>query len=151
MDKHIYNTSIKWTQDRKGMVCYPELLNTDTNSKKCIEIATPPEFPGGVPNFWSPEHLLSAAVSSCFMTTFLAIAEYSKLEFISFDCDSKAVLDKVDGKFRVTEIHLFPVVAIADETHQEKTIRILEKSSKACIISNSIKSEVIMKPTVVVK
>lgn len=151
MDKHFYNISVKWTQDRKGMMCSPELHNTETNNKNCIEIATPPEFPGGIPHIWSPEHLFTAAVNSCFMTTFLAIAAYSKLYFVSFECNSKGVLDKVDGKFAVTEIHLFPEVIIVDEKNRDKTIRILEKSEKACLISNSIKSKVIMEPKVIVQ
>lgn len=46
-----------------------------------IEVATPPEFPKGMEGIWSPEHLLVAAVNSYLMTTFLAIAENSKLEF----------------------------------------------------------------------
>lgn len=43
----------------------------------CIEVATPPEFPKGIPGMWSPEHLFTAAVSGCLMTTFLSIAEKS--------------------------------------------------------------------------
>lgn len=39
----------------------------------------PPEF-GGPERTWSPEHLFVAAVSSCLMTTFRAIAEMSELE-----------------------------------------------------------------------
>lgn len=151
MDKHMYNVSIKWTQDRKGIMCSPELHNPETNNTNCIEIATPPEFPGGEQHIWSPEHLLTASVSSCFMTTFLAIAGFSKLEFVSFDCDSKGFLDKIEGKFAVTEIHLFPKLVITDEKYREKAIRVLEKSEKACLITNSIKSKVSMQPNVIVQ
>ncbi|WKD86659.1 hypothetical protein KCTC32516_02035 [Polaribacter huanghezhanensis] len=151
MDKQHYTISIKWMTDRKGMVCSPELYHPETHNKNCIEIATPPQFPGGVPHIWSPEHLLTAAVSSCFMTTFLAISEYSKLEFVSFNCNSKGVLEKIEGKFTVSEVHLFPEVLIVDEKHKEKAIRVLEKSAKACIISNSIKSNVFMEPKVFVQ
>ncbi len=151
MEKHTYNVNVNWTQDRKGTLCSPELYNKETNETNCLEVATPPEFPDGMPHIWSPEHLLTAAVSSCFMTTFLAIAAYSKLDFVSFKCESKGVLDKVDGKFAVTEIHLSPEVIIVDEKYQEKAIRILEKSEKACLISNSIKSKVLMEPKVIVQ
>tara|TARA_R110000765_G_scaffold14383_1_gene42184 strand:+ start:1032 stop:1487 length:456 start_codon:yes stop_codon:yes gene_type:complete len=151
MEKHTYNVNVNWTQDRKGTMCSPELHNKETNETNCLEVATPPEFPDGMPHIWSPEHLLTAAVSSCFMTTFLAIAAYSKLDFVSFKCESKGVLDKVDGKFAVTEIHLSPEVIIVDEKYQEKAIRILEKSEKACLISNSIKSKVLMEPKVIVQ
>lgn len=151
MDKHIYNVNISWTQDRKGMMCSPELLKTDSNEANCIEVATPPEFPGGLPNIWSPEHLFTAAVSSCLMTTFLAIAEYSKLEFVSFKCGSKGVLDKVDGKFVISEVYLYPEVVITDESKRERTERILEKSEKACLISNSITSRITMEAKIIIQ
>jgi len=82
------------------------------------------------------------------MTTFLAIAESSKLEFKSFNCKAKGKLDQVDGKFLMTEIILEPTVVLVNEKDKDRALRVLEKSEKACLISNSIKSEVIMKPTI---
>ncbi|CAH8283227.1 peroxiredoxin-like protein [Mariniflexile fucanivorans] len=151
MEKHTYNVNISWTQDRKGMMCSPELNNAETNESNCIEVATPPEFDKGMPNIWSPEHLFTAAVSSCLMTTFLAIAEYSKLEFISFKCGSKGVLEKVDGKFAITEVFLFPEVVINDESKRERAERIVEKAEKACLISNSITSKITMETKIIVQ
>jgi len=151
MEKHFYNVDISWKHDRKGIMCSPELHNNSTNEKNCIEVATPPEFSKGMPNIWSPEHLFTAAVSSCLMTTFLAIAEYSKFDFISFKCSSKGVLDQVDGKFVMTEVHLFPEVFISEENQKDRALRILEKSEKACLISNSINSKVIMEPKITVQ
>ncbi|EDM44996.1 OsmC-like protein [unidentified eubacterium SCB49] len=144
MEQHTYNVNVNWTQDRKGIMCSPELENKETNQSNCLEVATPPEFPGGMPNIWSPEHLFTAAVSSCLMTTFLAIAEYSKLEYVSFKCESKGILEKVDGKFVISEVLLFPEVVITDASKRERTERILEKSEKACLISNSINSKITM-------
>ncbi|MCB0466464.1 MAG: OsmC family protein [Aequorivita sp.] len=145
MEKHKYNVDINWRQDRKGMMCSPELAEGDTHSANCIEVATPPEFPKGMPNIWSPEHLFTAAVSSCLMTTFLAIAENSKLDFSGFSCKSKGVLEKVEGKYLMTEVILEPTVTIKEEKDRERAERILEKSEAACLISNSIKSKVTMK------
>tara|TARA_R110000868_G_scaffold91812_4_gene254442 strand:+ start:26460 stop:26924 length:465 start_codon:yes stop_codon:yes gene_type:complete len=151
MDKHEYNVNIAWTKDRKGLMCSPELNGVEPNTTNCIEVATPPQFDKGIPNIWSPEHLFTAAVSSCLMTTFLAIAEYSKFEFISFKCSSKGVLDKIDGKFIMTEVLLFPEVFISDEAQRDRALRILEKSGKACLISNSITSKVTMEPKITVQ
>lgn len=151
MKKHSYNVNISWTQNRKGIMCSPELNNKATNETNCLEVATPPEFPGGIPNIWSPEHLFTAAVSSCLMTTFLAIAENSKLDFVSFKCNSKGILEKVDGKFVISEVLLFPEVVITDETQRERAERIVEKSEKACLISNSITSKITMETEIIVK
>jgi organic hydroperoxide reductase OsmC/OhrA len=150
MDSHIYNVDIAWSSDRKGMMCSPE-LKVSGNQESCIEVATPPEFPKGIPGIWSPEHLFTASVSSCLMTTFLAIAENSKLDFVSFKCSSKGKLEKIDGKFMMTEVLLEPVVVIKDEKDKERTLKVLEKSEVNCLISNSVRAKVIMKPVVKVE
>ena len=139
---HHYNVNLKWNADRIGEVSSPEL-----NSK--IEVATPPQFPKGVEGIWSPEHFFTAAVNSCFMTTFLAIAENSRLEFKEFNCDASGILEQVDGKYLMTEVVLNPTLVITKVKDKEKALRILDKSEKACLISNSINSKVSLNPTVI--
>jgi peroxiredoxin-like protein len=138
MDAHEYNVDLNWISDRKGEIASPEL-----NSK--IEVATPPQFPKGIEGIWSPEHLFTAAVNSCFMTTFLSIAENSRLEFKSFICNAKGKLEQVEGKFLMTEVLLEPTLILVNEKDVEKAERILQKSEAACLISNSIKSSVTLK------
>ena len=143
MEKHYYNVNINWSNDRKGNLCSPE-INQFNTEKKCIEVATPPEFPKGIPGIWTPEHLFIAAVSSCLMTTFLAIAENSKLEFKSFSCKSTGVLEQIEGKFLISEIILEPTIIINDEKDRERAERVIQKSEAACLISNSIISKITM-------
>ncbi|MBL7937591.1 MAG: OsmC family protein [Bacteroidia bacterium] len=142
MMSHHYNVNLKWNADRIGEVSSPEL-----NSK--IEVATPPQFPKGVEGIWSPEHFFTAAVNSCFMTTFLAIAENSRLEFKEFNCDASGILEQVDGKYLMTEVVLNPTLVITKIEDKEKALRVLDKSEKACLISNSINSKVSLNPTVI--
>jgi organic hydroperoxide reductase OsmC/OhrA len=113
-----------------------------------LEVATPPEFPKGIPGIWSPEHLFTAAVSSCLMTTFLAIAENSRLDFLSFHCRAKGKLEQVEGKFLMTEVLLLPTVVVTKEINIERAFRVLQKSEENCLISNSVKANIVMKPEV---
>lgn len=138
---HNYQVNLKWKEGRIGELSSPEL-----NSK--IDVATPPQFPKGVEGIWSPEHLFTAAVNSCFMTTFLSIAENSKLEFTEFSCDAIGSLDQLEGKFLMTEISLNPVLKISNEIERSKAERVLEKSEKACLISNSIVSKINLHTTI---
>lgn len=138
---HNYNVNLKWNEGRIGTLISPEL-----NDK--IQVATPPEFEQGVAGIWSPEHLFTASVVSCFMTTFLAIAGFSKLEFAAFDCEGTGILSKVDGKFKMTEVELRPRLLIGDESKKEKAVRILEKAEQNCLITNSVSAKVILKPNV---
>jgi peroxiredoxin-like protein len=141
MEPHYYNVNVNWESDRKGKLTSPELPTA-------IEVATPPQFPKGMEGIWSPEHLFTAAVSSCLMTTFLSIAENSKLEFKSFSCSSKGKLEQVEGKFLMTEVILEPILVITNEADRERAERIFHKSEAACLISNSVKAKVIMVPTI---
>jgi peroxiredoxin-like protein len=138
---HYYDVVLKYISDRKGVLSSSKLPST-------IEVATPPEFAKGMPDIWSPEHLLVAAVNSCLMTTFLAIAENYKLDFVSFDCNARGKLEMVDGKYMISEIELMPELTIKSENEIEKAEKILMKSERACLISNSIKSNIVFTPNI---
>jgi organic hydroperoxide reductase OsmC/OhrA len=148
MEKHQYNVTLSWQTDRKGLLCSPEIKIDTSEKPSCIEVATPPGFPKGMPNIWSPEHLFTASVSSCLMTTFLAIAENSKLRFFSFSCNATGILATEEGKYAMTEIILAPTVTIHDAKDRERAERIIQKSEAACLITNSVKSKVSMNITV---
>ena len=141
MNEHLYNVDLKWVSDRNGIISSPEL-------DLAFNVATPPQFPKGIPGIWSPEHFLTAAVVSCFMTTFLAIAENSKLEYSAFSCTSSGKLEQIEGKFLMTEITLNPVLTLNNSADTERAERILVKSEAACLISNSIKSKIILNTSI---
>jgi peroxiredoxin-like protein len=139
-NRYFYTTEVEWTGERRGDLRAPVLPN--------LQVDAPPEFKGhdGV---WTPEHLFVASVNSCFMTTFLAIAENSKLEFVSFKADAEGKLEKVDGQgFVMTEVVLRPRLVINHSRDAERAVRILEKAEKNCLISNSIKTETKLEPEI---
>lgn len=141
--KHVYKINLEWKEGRVGRLRSPDFDDE-------IDVATPPQFSGGVEGKWSPEHLFAASVSSCFMTTFIAIAEYSKLTYEDLCVNATCKLDKEDGKFVVSQIELEAELVISEEKYTDKAVRIMEKAEAACLITRSIKSEVILKPTVTV-
>ena len=137
--EHFYDVSLTWNEDRKGTM-RSDVLNSS------IEVATPPEFPKGMQGIWSPEHLFVAAINSCLMTTFLAIAENSRLAYNSFESKAIGKLELVEGKYIMSEVVLKPVVIISNEEDREKALKVLHKSEAACLISNSVKSKIFMDP-----
>lgn len=140
---HQYEVNLQWNQDRKGTLSSPELPQQ-------IEVVTPPDFYKGIPGFWSPEHLFVAAVVSCFMTTFLGIAENSKLEYNNLEIQATGVVDKVEGKFQVTEITLKPKAIIPSTMSTEKAMRVMEMAEKNCLIANSVKTEIHLQSEVII-
>lgn len=140
-DKYFYDTSVTWVQDRIGTLSSPTFDS--------FKVATPPEFPKGVPNIWSPEHLFVASVNVCLMTTFTAVAENSKLEILSYSCEAKGKMEKLDGKFMFSEIQLEPVIKLKFEKDIERAERILHKSENICPVSNSLKTKIVLNPQII--
>lgn len=138
--EYFYTTEVEWTGERHGDLRAPVLPE--------LHVDAPPEFQGheGV---WTPEHLFVASVNSCFMTTFLAIAENSKLDFVSFSAGASGKLEKVDGPgFLMTEITLKPKLVVSRDRDVDRATRILEKAEKHCLISNSIKARTKLEPEI---
>jgi len=81
------------------------------------------------------------------MATFIAIAELSKLEVVSFTSTAVGKLEKRERSgFWITEITLKPKLVIKNEREAERALRILEKAEKKCLITNSILTEVSLEP-----
>jgi organic hydroperoxide reductase OsmC/OhrA len=131
---HLYETEVEWTEQKKGRLTSPGLPS--------LEVATPPEFQGHE-GMWSPEHYFVSSINACFMTTFLAISQMSKLEFVSFRAKAQGKLDRVEGQgLQITEIILRPQLVIRYSRDLGRAGRILEKAEKNCLISNSVKTRV---------
>lgn len=138
---HHYTVDLSWTAQRKGVL-------SSSSLEQSFEVATPPDFPKGHPGIWSPEHLFIASASSCLMTTFLAVAENFKLSFISFVCPAEGQLDTVEGHLVVSQITLKPIVKVSREEDIALAEKVLQKAEKACLIANSMKATIFMKPTI---
>lgn len=139
-DSHIYRTNVQWSTQLKGKL--------SNKGMPTIEVATPPEFPGGHPDIWSPEHLFVASAEICLMTTFLSIAEKSKLAFKNYSSEAEGHMEKVESTFQITRIVIYPKVVVAAEEDVPKALKTLEKAEKYCLISNSMKTEVTIQPKV---
>ncbi len=150
MEPHIYTINIIWQEGRMGIMNSDEINSPAPNTQGSLQVATPPPFNGGVEGIWSPEHLYTAAIGSCLMTTFLAIAENSKLSYSGFACKTSGKLEQVEGKFLMTEVLLEPVITITNEADKERAERIIQKSESACLISNSVKAKISMNSVIVV-
>jgi peroxiredoxin-like protein len=113
-----------------------------------LRTAPPADF-DGPGDAWSPEHLLMAAVETCFLFTLRAVALASKLEFESLELAGEGTLDRKDGATRFTEIVLRPRLKLAAGADRDKAIRVLEKSEKACLVSASMSTQIRLEPEIV--
>ncbi|MBU8913541.1 MAG: OsmC family protein [Spirochaetales bacterium] len=133
-DEHTYTTSLAWSETTRGVISSSGLPE--------IHVATPPQFPGGIEGHWSPEHMFVASAEICLMTTFLAIAANSRLEFVSYNSEADGTLEKTENGYEFTKIVVRSHVVISDESKVERARRILEKAEEHCLISKSMKTPV---------
>jgi organic hydroperoxide reductase OsmC/OhrA len=91
-----------------------------------------------------PEDLLVAALSSCHMLSFLAIAAKKKLTVKSYQDDAVGFLEDDGGKLWITRVILRPKVVI--DTDAETLAHIHHRAHEACFIANSVKTEVTVEP-----
>jgi organic hydroperoxide reductase OsmC/OhrA len=111
-----------------------------------LECATPPEFPKGIPNVWSPETYLLAAVSGCFVNTYQALSDKFNFVPVGLTCKALGTVALVDGKFGFTKIVLMPQITVESPEQEATASKIAEKAHKYCLISNSVKCPVEMNP-----
>jgi peroxiredoxin-like protein len=135
-----FRIDAQWTGGRRGVV-ESEL------QVPSLRFSAPPEFQGET-GFWTPEHFLLAAVASCFVTTFHAIAEISRFEPAGLELTVEGTIEKAEGGLQFTRLTLKPFLTVAREADQERGGRLLEKAERSCLISRSLKSQVVMQPRV---
>jgi organic hydroperoxide reductase OsmC/OhrA len=108
---------------------------------RLIHFSAPPEF-GGEPGVWTPEHFLLAAVGSCFIETFKAVAKASKLDFQGIEVSVDGVIEKDAGGLRFTKITIRPTVIIYNNESHELGLRVLAKTERGCLIVRSLSSQI---------
>lgn len=88
----------------------------------------------------NPEEMLAAALSSCHMLTFLAVAAKSRITVDTYEDTAVAILDKnAEGKLCVTKTLLRPRITFSGEAPPPEKVKSLhEKAHKNCFIANSV-------------
>jgi organic hydroperoxide reductase OsmC/OhrA len=142
--KYTYQATAQFHQHDRSFV------ELEHGAPRIIHFSAPPEF-GGEPGFWTPEHFLLAAVSSCFIATFRAVAAASKLEFQGIEVAVEGQLEKDSGGFRFTKMILRPTAIIFEEHERERTQRLLEKSERICLVTRSLSSAVELEAKILVE
>ena len=103
-----------------------------------VLVTSPPAEFGGPGNQWSPETLFVAAAVDCFILTFRAVAQASKLAWRELTCRGEGVLDRVDGVTRFKGISLHAQLALPAGSEADRAKRLLTKAEKTCLITNSM-------------
>lgn len=95
----------------------------------------------------NPEELIAAALASCHMLTFLAVASRSHTVVDSYTDSAVATLGKnSQGKLGVSKITLRPKVKFATPLDPERFKHFHEKAHSNCFIAQALACEVEIEP-----
>lgn len=143
-----FNLTVNWQTSpaaEEGEFCRDHSITF--GSGQTIQASSAPEYKGNA-HFVNPEESLLAALSSCHMLTFLAIAHLKRLPVVSYVDEASAELGKNEaGKLAVTKMILNPKVVFAEgvEVTQETLEKIHEKAHANCFIANSLATDIQIK------
>jgi organic hydroperoxide reductase OsmC/OhrA len=100
---------------------------------------------GGNAEYTNPEQALAAALSSCHLMTFLALAAKAKWPVASFNDHAVAHLGKNSkGQMSVTKIDLHPTVEFDSgfEVSEDELKKMHDRAHRYCFIANTLDSSV---------
>ncbi|HEY8540724.1 MAG TPA: OsmC family protein [Steroidobacteraceae bacterium] len=129
---HVYRVAASGADDGN--------LEVTSEGVPTLAAAAPKEY-DGPGDQWSPESLLVAAVASCFILTFRAVARASKLPWQSLECSVEGTLDRVDRVTQFTKFVTRAKLRIDAGANEELCRRALEKAEQGCLIANSLKAQ----------
>jgi organic hydroperoxide reductase OsmC/OhrA len=98
----------------------------------------------GDPAWGDPEDMLVAALSSCHMLSFLAIAAKKRLVVESYQDDAVGFLEHEGGRLWMTRVILRPKITCGADAATLAGIHPM--AHDACFIANSVKTKVLVEP-----
>ncbi|RIK34265.1 MAG: osmotically inducible protein OsmC [Chloroflexi bacterium] len=140
-----YHTTVSWRGEHWGHIVMgngPEM-----------DFSAPPDAQGH-PGVLTPEDAFVAAANTCIMMMFIWAAERFKLNLQSYECRAEGTkLIELDRTEIFTHLRLWPVIRIsagaeAAEVVAVRTRRALQSAQKYSLVANSVKSEIVIEPTI---
>jgi len=140
-----YNTTVRWKGEHWGHLVMgngPEM-----------DFSAPPDAHGHEGVF-TPEDAYVAAANTCVMMMFLWATERFKLNLQSYDCRAEGTkLIELDRTETFTHLRLWPQIRISSGVEQPAVVeararRALQSARKYSLVANSVKSEIVVEPTI---
>ncbi len=143
----IYHATVCWTGEHWGhlkMGNGPEMV-----------FSSPPDAQGHEGVF-TPEDAFVAAANTCVMLMFIWAAERFRLNLVGYECRTEGTkVIELDRTELFTRLHFRPVIRVAcgedsREIVEARVYRALQAAQKYSLVANSVKSEIIVEPEIVV-
>ncbi len=142
-----YHTAVKWTGEHWGHLALgngPEM-----------KFSAPPDAKGHA-GVLTPEDAFVAAANTCVMLMFIWAAERFHLNLLSYDCRAEGTkVIELDRTETFTQLRFHPSIRVAcgaesREAVEARVRRALRAAQKYSLVANSVKSEIIVEPEILI-
>jgi organic hydroperoxide reductase OsmC/OhrA len=151
MSEHV--VTVSWRRETPDFTydTYKRDHRWEFGSGSLVHASAAPEFRGN-PDLVDPEEALVAALSSCHMLTFLAIASRKRYVVDSYTDAAVGYLEKnANGKLAVTRVTLRPRVTFSGDRQPAAADidRMHHTAHEECFIANSVTTQITVEPVAV--
>ena len=143
-----YSTTVRWAGDHWGHL----IMGNGPEMK----FSAPPDAHGHAGVF-TPEDAFVAAANTCVMMMFIWATERFKLKLLAYECRTEGTkLIELNRTEIFTRLRFQPRIQISAAGEPRATIearlkRALQAAQKYSLVANSVKSEIVMEPELVIE
>ena len=107
-----------------------------------LRLSSDPAFRGDGRRL-NPEQLFVAAVSSCQLLEFLALAARARVGVVSYEDEAEGTMDDAADPAWIERIVLRPRIA-APGASVERVRKLVDQAHRLCFIANSVRTEIVV-------
>ena len=146
--KHRYRARLRWSGSTgAGWAAYDRgHVAVAPPGEQKLRLTTGEEQ--GDARLLNPEQLVVIAASSCQMLWFLHLAAKARVDVVGYEDEPDAEMPANGGPVGLTRITLRPRIGVAGEPSEQRLLRLVEKAHELCYIANSLRTEVVVEPSV---
>lgn len=143
-----YHTTVRWEGEHWGHLAM--------GNGPQMRFSAPPDAHGHA-GVLTPEDAFVAAANTCVMMMFIWAAERFKLKLLSYECRTEGTkLIELDQTEIFTRLLFRPRIRISaggepKDLVEGRTRRALQAAQKYSLVANSVKSQVVLEPEIVIE
>jgi len=144
MPTHEFTARLTWQRTDAGGGTHEVAFE----GRPSLSVAAAPQYRGD-PSRLNPEELFVAALASCQLLTYLALAPRAGVTVLAYDDRPSGTLTMVEKRMRMAEVVLRPRITIDAATDEAKARALVETAHAGCFIANSVRTSVRLEPEIV--